>query len=136
MAVADDDVERFRDRYAVSGASAVLAAELDALGSDYGANGYTTRTQADDIGRELALRPDEVLLDLGAGCGWPGLYLSTVSGCSVISLDPVIEGMHVAEQRAALDGQADRCATVVATAAAIPLRSRSVDAVVHTDVMC
>ncbi len=48
--------ERFGHRYAASGEAAPRAAELEALGSDYSATGYTTREQADGLGpRALAL---------------------------------------------------------------------------------
>lgn len=136
MAVAVDDVERFRERYAASGEEAVMAAEHAALGSDHRANGYTTRAQALELGPELDLHPGTILLDLGAGCGWPGLYLAGEFGCAVISLDPVLEGVRVAAERADRDGLGARTWATVASAEAIPLRSRSVDAIVHTDVLC
>ncbi len=134
--MATDDIERFRERYTTSGEEAVLAAELDTLGTDYRANGYTTRAQADDIGRELALEQGQLLLDVGAGCGWPGLYLASEHGCAVISFDPVIEGIRVAKRRAEHDGLLGRSWAMVAGADAIPLRSRTVDAIVQTDVLC
>ncbi len=134
--MAVDDIERFRDRYSTSGDAAVLAAEADTLGTDYRANGYTTRAQADEIAEMLALGPGDLLLDVGAGCGWPGLYFATGSGCGVISLDPVIEGIRVAKERGEIDGLAGRSWTMIASADAIPLRPRTVDAVVQTDVLC
>jgi SAM-dependent methyltransferase len=132
---ADDD-ERFAERYRDSGAAAALTAEFEALGSDYQANGYTTVSEADDLGRVLGLGPGQRLADLGAGCGWPGLYLARRHGCSVISLDPVVEGLAVAGKRAERDGQQERAWVVQAHADALGLRPGSVDAVVHTDVLC
>ena len=114
----------------------MLAAELEALGTDYQANGYTTRSQADELGRQLAVGPGQVLLDIGAGCGWPGLYLAGTSGCGVISVDPVAEGIAATRKRAAADGLADRSAQILGSATELPLHSRSIDAVVHTDVLC
>ena len=131
-----DDVERFAERYAVSGADPIVAAETEALGSDYRANGYTTMEQADELGDLLGLGPGQLLLDVGAGCGWPGLYLATRHGCAVVSMDPVAEGIAVAEDRSRRDAIAERSWTVVADAVHIPLDSRSVDAVVHTDLLC
>lgn len=130
------EVERFRSRYAVSGDAALLAAELEALGTDYSANGYTTLTQADDIGDWLSLDEDDVLLDVGAGCGWPGLYLAKRHGCAVISLDPVSEGMPTLKHRALADGCGKQAWPVIGVAEAIPLRPRSIDAIVHADVLC
>jgi 2-polyprenyl-3-methyl-5-hydroxy-6-metoxy-1,4-benzoquinol methylase len=132
---ADDD-ERFRERYSASGAAALLAVEAEAVGSDYQANGFTTITQADELGRALRLRPGQVLLDVGAGCGWPGLYLASRHGCAVISADPIAEGVRVARQRAVADGLTGRSSALCAAAEALPLRRSSVDAVVHTDLLC
>ena len=131
-----DDEERFAERYSVSGTSADLQAELDALGSDYEANGYTTRAQADDLGRALALESGHVLLDLGSGCGWPGLYLAARHGCAVVSVDPVVEGCRTTRNRAWRDGLRDRSLTLRAGADSIPLRSGRVDAIVHGDLLC
>ena len=44
------EIDRFRTRYELSGTETFLAVELEALGTDYSANGYTTRVQADEIG--------------------------------------------------------------------------------------
>lgn len=131
-----DGNERFRERFAASGSEAVLAVEAEAVGSDYRANGYTTIAQADELGRVLGLGPGQVLLDAGAGCGWPGLYLAGRHGCRLVSADPVAEGVGVARQRAVTDGLNDRSLALCAAAEALPLRYGSVDAVVHTDLLC
>ena len=130
------DDARFGERYNASGAAALLAVEHEALGSDYQANGYTTMPQADELGRRLDLASGRLLVDIGAGCGWPGLYLAKTTGCDLISLDPVEEGVDLARTRASRDGLADRCRQIRASAQQLPLRSRTVDAVVHTDVLC
>ena len=123
-------------RYAVSGDAALIAAELEALGSDYQANGYTTLAQADELGRALTLSRDQVLLDIGSGCGWPGLYLAARHGCSVISADPIDEGGGAATRRSISDGLANRSLAVRADGTALPIRPSSIDAVVHSDVLC
>jgi cyclopropane fatty-acyl-phospholipid synthase-like methyltransferase len=130
------NAETLGGRYAASGAAALVAAELEALGSDYQANGYTTRAQADELGRELALSRGQVLLDIGSGCGWPGLYLAARHGCFVISADPINEGGDAARRRAISDRLADRSLAVRAEGTALPIRQESIDAVVHTDVLC
>jgi cyclopropane fatty-acyl-phospholipid synthase-like methyltransferase len=130
------ETERFGQRYGASGEAAPRAAELEALGSDYSATGYTTREQADELGRLLALGPGSVLLDIGAGCGWPGLYLATAFGCSVISVDPVIEGALAARDRIGSDGVGPRALALLATGEHLPIRPSSIDAIVHADVMC
>lgn len=130
------ETERFGQRYAASGEVGPRAAELEALGSDYSATGYTTREQADELGRLLALGPGSVLLDIGAGCGWPGLYLATAFGCSVISVDPIIEGASAALDRIGADGLGPRALALLGTGEYLPIRAGSIDAIVHADVMC
>ena len=128
--------ERFKTGYATSGDAAFRAAEMESLGTDYQADGYTTRSQADQIGQDLALGPGRLLLDIGAGCGFPGLYLAKRHGCAVVSLDPVAEGVRVAQQRAISDGLSERSWSIQANAESIPLASRSIDAIVQADVLC
>ena len=127
---------RFKARFAVSGLDVSLAIEAEALGTDYQANGYATVEQVDEFGSLLGLGPGMTLLDLGAGCGWPGLYLAQHLGCNVISTEPLAEGATTARRRAIDEGIDERAWPVVAEARHIPLRRASVDAVVHTDVMC
>ena len=130
------ETERFGRRYAASVAAAPQAVELEAIGSDYGATGYTTIEQADELGRLLELGPDSVLLDIGAGCGWPGLWLASRFGCLVISSDPVWEGVKVARERIGSDGLGHSALALLATGEQLPFRSGSIDAVVHADVLC
>ena len=131
-----DEAQRFAQRYTISGSPALLDAEMEVLGSNYEANGYTTRTQAELLGERLGLTAEDRLLDLGAGCGWPGLYLAKLHGCAVVSVDPVGEGLPVAVRRARLDGLAHRQASVRANGDSLPFKAGSFDAVVHTDVVC
>ena len=123
-------------RGAVSAAAAPRSVEFEALGSDYGATGYTTREQADELGRLLELGPGSVLLDIGAGCGWPGLYLAKTFGCSVISTDPLREGVRATRDRIGSDGVGSGALALLATGEQLPVRSRSIDAIVHADVLC
>ena len=132
----NDPNERFSDRYVASGAAALIEAEREVLGSDYQANGYTTLSQAEQIGQALALEPGMRLLDLGSGCGFPGLYLADRFGCSVATLDPVASGATTAASRAERDDLGDRHLAAIGLGAALPFRDRVFDALVHVDVMC
>jgi cyclopropane fatty-acyl-phospholipid synthase-like methyltransferase len=132
-----DDAEReFRDRYAIAGADALIDAEREVLGSDYRANGYTTRQQADRLGELVGLQAGDRLLDLGSGCGWPGLYLAQRHGCSVVTIDPAHDGNVASAARALADGIAARHLAVTARGWSLPFPSRTFDAIVHTDVLC
>ena len=106
------------------------------LGSDYGANSYTTIDQANDLAGRLGLRTEVTLLDLGAGSGWPGLYLAASTGCRVILADQPEEGLRNARARAHNDSMADRCSFIQCSGGSLPLREAVVDAVAHTDVLC
>ena len=127
-------IERFGNRYAMS-APVLAALERAVLGSDYGANGYTPMAQADLLLDALQLRPGQRLLDIGSGCGWPGIHLATRVGCDVVVTDMPKPGMRRALQRIRSDGLASSHA-VVATARHLPFAPQSFDAVVHTDVRC
>ena len=129
-------VERFADRYRLCCTLPMMAVERDVLGTDYGSTGYTTRAQADDLARRLSLGHRDRVADIGAGSGWPGLYLSTTTGCSVVGSDLPLDGLRRAQARVAADGLTGRAAYVVATGRRQPLRPGSFDAVIHTDVLC
>ena len=50
-----DAKERFDERYGAGQNQATVALERDVIGGDYGANGYTTRVQADVLLDRLEL---------------------------------------------------------------------------------
>jgi protein-L-isoaspartate O-methyltransferase len=129
-----DVVERFGKRYSTV-ATATRDLELAVLGSDYGGNGYTPLAQAEALIDALALRPGQRLLDIGSGCGWPGLFLAARTGCAVVVTDLPLPGMQRALARIRSDGLASSWA-VVSTARHLPFRPQSFDAIVHTDVLC
>lgn len=128
--------EVFTARYAAGRQAVNRQIERAVIGGDWGANGYTTMAQADELGRLLDLGPGRRLLDVGAGRGWPGLYLAASTGCSVILSDLPVEGLRAATVRAAAEGLRSRAWAVVASAGRVPLRPGSLDAVVATDVLC
>ena len=128
--------QTYADRYRRSLVEAGTVAEREALGSDYGASGYTTLAQADALVEQLALGPGSRLLDVGSGCGYPGLRLAARSGCDVVVADLTVPGMLQASRRAATDGMSARAAAVVASARHLPFRPDSFDAIVHADVLC
>jgi ubiquinone/menaquinone biosynthesis C-methylase UbiE len=125
----------FQQRYGTSLSPTARQIEQRVIGGDWGANGYTTMTQADTLARELDLSAGDRLLDLGTGRGWPGLYLATQTGCRVILTDLPLEGLRMAANRAAAEGLA-RAGVLVAAASGLPFRPGSFDVIIHTDVLC
>ena len=110
--------------------------ERSVCGCDYGSTSWTTRWEAERIAQLLGLGPTVKLLDVGAGSGWPGLYLAHRTRCDVVLVDLPFASLRVALERAAADRMSQRCAVVVADAAALPFKDASFDALSHSDLLC
>src|SRR5581483_66711 len=108
-------IERFRPRYDRRGTSADRAVELAAIGANVGANGYTTVAQARELGRRLRLRPGQLLLDVGCGRGYPGLYLARTTGCAVVGTDLPVASLKIATARARRERTMRRASVVAAS---------------------
>lgn len=126
----------FARDYELGRSAALRELERCVLGCDYGGTSWTTRREASWIAELLNLRPHARLLDVGAGSGWPGLFLAQISGCDVVLVDLPLIGLRLALERAMADGLGPRCQTVVADGAALPFKGASFDAVSHSDVLC
>jgi len=138
MASRDERAARthFEERYGVVGDRAVALLEERVIGAVWGANGYTTLAQADELHDHLALTSSSRLLDVGTGRGWPGLYIAQKARCSVVGTDLPLSALQQARERADREHLRDRVAMVVASGGTLPFRPRSFDAIVHTDVLC
>ncbi len=128
--------ERFESFYVMAQSPVMQRIERRVCGCDYGGNSWTTRAEAEEMIGRLALAPGKRLLDLGAGSGWPGLYLSARSGCDVALVDLPLSGLRIARQRADDDGTSGQVWAAVADAAALPFADASFDAVSHSDLLC
>jgi len=115
---------------------AVQAVERAVCGCDYGATSWTTQGEADGVAAALELAPGVRLLEVGAGSGWPSLYLAGQSGCDVTLVDLPFEGIRAAAGRAAREGLCGACLAVVADGARLPFRGGCFDAINHSDVLC
>jgi methylase of polypeptide subunit release factors len=131
-----DAAAHFQERYAKP--ITELAAEIEqrVIGASWGANGYTTLDQADELARRLRLRAGVRVLDVGTGRGWPGVYYAVAYGCDVVGTDMPMDALATASRRADQDGAAPRFFPVLAGGRHQPFRPASFDAVVHTDVLC
>lgn len=131
-----ETLQRFGERYRDDSTATAREIERLVIGGDWGANGYTTMAQADRLGAVMELGRSVRLLDLGAGRGWPGLYLAARTGCRVVLGDVPFEGLRTAAERIGREALSDQAAVVAASARAFPFRAGSFDAVAHTDVLC
>jgi 2-polyprenyl-3-methyl-5-hydroxy-6-metoxy-1,4-benzoquinol methylase len=134
----DERVTRadYAHRYRLRASAAVVdKAEREVIGDVWGANGFTTVDQAEDLRRRLELDRNSRLLDVGSGCGWPGLWLAQQTGCEVVVTDLPPEGLEVASRRAKAEGLRSLGA-VAASARRFPFAESSFDAIVHVDLMC
>lgn len=125
----------FAQRYSLGRGDVMDVIEREVIGGTWGANGFTTKSQADDLAEHLSLTSDMRLLDIGAGRGWPSLYLAKRTGCEVVATDLPVQGLVAARERAEREGLR-LIACVSATAREVPFRPESFDAIVHTDVLC
>jgi len=125
---------QFRERYRIVNHPAMRRAELQVIGSNYGATSYTTKEQADRLAQLLNLTPTTLLLDVGSGAGWPGNYLAATTGCDIVLTDPTLEGMAVATDRSKRDEIASYA--VVARGDALPFTETVFDAATSCDVFC
>jgi 2-polyprenyl-3-methyl-5-hydroxy-6-metoxy-1,4-benzoquinol methylase len=130
-----DIIQDFTQFYGRRQSRAELAVEREVYGIDFGVRGYTTAGQADMLTERLGLRPGMRLLDVGAGRGWPGLYLAKTTGCEVVLADVPEPGIRTALERARRERLDARCSFLMASATKLPFRPQSFDAIVHTDTL-
>ena len=128
-------IDRFSERYSIRAGAALREIEQNVIGGVFGANGYTTKAQADELIDTLRLPQKPRVLDLGAGRGWPGLYIAETAGCNVVMADIPEPGLRIALKPADDRKIANRAHPIIAAAERLPLRKRSFDAIVHTDVL-
>jgi ubiquinone/menaquinone biosynthesis C-methylase UbiE len=105
------------------------------LGTVFGGTSYTDLAQLGLLVELLGLGSGSLLLEVGAGAGWPGLMLAQQTGCRVVLSDLPIEGLSLARSRAGAAGLNDVWC-VAADGGFLPFARRSFDAVSHSDVLC
>ena len=128
--------ERFVAEQRLAFAPARLAVECAVCGSDYGGTSWTTMAEAKQVAAMLGVGPGDLLLEVGAGSGWPALYMAGRSGCDVVLSDIPDLGLSTASARAEADGLSGRYWAAVADGGALPFADASFDAVSHSDVLC
>jgi SAM-dependent methyltransferase len=106
------------------------------LGCDFGGTSWTTKAQADIIPAALELNTGTRLLEIGAGTGWPGIYVASSSSCDITLLDLPHSALKHALQRSQDEHIHQRCTAVSASGCALPFATASFDAIEHSDVLC
>jgi ubiquinone/menaquinone biosynthesis C-methylase UbiE len=127
--------DRFHERYSAPTPDAMLIVERDVIGANVGVNGYTTLRQADLLAERLGLRPEHLLLDIGSGRGWPGLYLARRARCSAVLIDLPPPALATALKRAGDEGVEKRVSVVRGSAIDLPVAARAFNAISHTDTL-
>lgn len=128
--------DRFDEVYKRSVTPVMQAIERQVCGCDYGGNSWTTRQQAGTLVGLLGLDDGSDFLELGAGTGWPGIFLAKESGCNVSLVDLPEVGLKIAEKRAQEEGLAHLVSTKSADAADLPYAANRFDAISHSDLLC
>lgn len=122
--------------YECSYLPAVKALEREVLGCDYGGTSWTTRDQISNIISFLDLDSSSKLLEVGCGAGWPGLYLSSITGCDATLLDIPLIALQQAAERAVRDDIVEQIRLVNGSGTALPFAAESFDCISHSDVLC
>lgn len=129
-----DLVGEFGERYRIVEHPALMRAERSVIGADYGATSYTTRAEADRMADLLGITAEQLVLDVGSGAGWPGVYVASETGCRMVLSDLPMEGLAVAIRRSGKDRA--RCHSVPSSGDALPFRDAVFDVVMSSDVLC
>jgi ubiquinone/menaquinone biosynthesis C-methylase UbiE len=128
--------EQFADEYRRAQTPVMLDLERAVCGCDYGGTSWTTREEAERMGWLLELGEGTKLLEIGAGSGWPALFLAGESGCDATLADVPFEALRIAADRVASESVDGKVSLIVADGACLPFKAGLFDAVSHSDVLC
>ena len=131
-----EQAESFAATYQFAQTPVMRELERSFCGCDYGGTSWTTQEEAEQLARLLKLGPGVRLLEVGAGSGWPALYLAKTTGCDTTLTDVPLEALRIAARRAASDGLSGPSRVAVANGAALPFVDGWFDAISHSDVLC
>ncbi len=128
--------EHFANEYRLAQTPVMLDLERAVCGCDYGGTSWTTREEAEQMGRLLELGEGRKLLEIGAGSGWPALFLAGKTGCDATLADVPFDALRIAADRVASEPSAGEISLAVADGACLPFKADRFDAVSHSDVLC
>ena len=136
VSVPGDCCQAFAESYEISTLPEMRDIERSVLGCDYGGTSWTTARQAQAMAAAIEVATDDTLLEIGAGAGWPGLYVAKLIARHVVLLDLPLNALHKAGRRASADGSSSQIGLVAASGAALPFADDTFPAISHSDVLC
>ena len=110
--------------------------ERAVFGVECGVESYTTSEQADLLVSQLTLTPTSMVLDVGAGRGWPGLRAVESTGCRLYSSDIPVAALTGAKSNLETMFPNRTPLVIGSEGGALPFRRGVLDAVIHSDVLC
>jgi SAM-dependent methyltransferase len=116
-----------------------LASEIraEAFGEDLGQESWRSPAEQAEIAELLTLGPERLALDVACGAGGPSLDLVERTGCRLVGVDIVPEGVSCATAEAQRRGLADRASFIVIDAGQqLPFDDGAFDAVICIDSIC
>jgi SAM-dependent methyltransferase len=116
-----------------------LASEIrkEAFGEDLGQESWRSAIEHAEIAELLRLSPKTRALDIACGAGGPSLALVERTGCRLVGVDIVPQGVSCARVEAEKRGLADRADFLVITAGQrLPFGDGTFDAVMCIDSIC
>lgn len=127
---------QFAEEYLRAQTPIMVDLERAVCGCDYGGTSWTTREEADRIRGLLGLGKGTRLLEIGAGSGWPALYLAQTSGCDATLADIPLAAIRIASDRVRVEPPTGAITMTVADGSALPFRDGRFDTISHSDVLC
>jgi ubiquinone/menaquinone biosynthesis C-methylase UbiE len=113
-----------------------LASEVrkEAFGEDLGQESWRSTTEQAEIAELLRLGPGAYVLDVACGAGGPSFAFVERTGCRLVGVDIVPEGVSCATEEAEKRGLADRANfVVIAAGQPLPFGDGAFDAVMCID---
>tara|TARA_Y100001936_G_C15986819_1_gene620016 strand:- start:535 stop:945 length:411 start_codon:yes stop_codon:yes gene_type:complete len=98
-------------------------------------NGWTTIEQAEWMASVAALSDDDLVLDIGAGRGWPGSLIAKETGAKLVSVDVPLEALRQGA-KALREKLGSRVLQVCGDGRILPIGDAHFSAVCQADVLC
>lgn len=96
---------------------------------------YTSRSELARVADEVRLGQGDLLVDIGAGRGGPGLWVAATTGAAYMAIDIATSGLKAVEDRATQLGFSERVRTREGSFEALPLADGEASAVMSIDAL-